>query len=70
MAYTQSDLDNLDAAIAASELEVEVDGQRTRYRSIAELKAARSHVAAVLSAAQQPTGRSSFRFDFTSQREC
>ena len=28
MALTQTDLDNLDAAIATSELEVEIDGRR------------------------------------------
>jgi hypothetical protein len=45
MAYTQADLDRLDAAIAAEELEVEADGVRTRYRSMTELMAARQHVA-------------------------
>lgn len=45
MAYTQADLDRLDAAIASEELEVEVDGVRTRYRSMSELLQARQHVA-------------------------
>lgn len=49
MALTQADLDRLDAAIASSELEVEVDGRRVRYRSTQDLRDARSHVAAVIS---------------------
>lgn len=49
MALSSTDLDRLDAAIATSELEVEVDGQRVRYRSVAELIAARAHVSTVLS---------------------
>lgn len=58
MAYTHADLDRLDAAIATSELEVEVDGNRVKYRSIAELQKARAHVAGVLaSAAAAASGR-------------
>ncbi|MCV2365540.1 hypothetical protein LNV23_18990 [Paucibacter sp. DJ1R-11] len=49
MALTQTDLARLDSAIATSELEVEVDGQRVRYRSTQDLLAARAHVASVLS---------------------
>ena len=45
MAYTQADLDRIDAAIASEELEVEVDGQRTRYRSMSELFKAREFIA-------------------------
>lgn len=48
MALTQSDLDRLDAAIATSELEVEIDGRRVRYRDTASLISARTHVANVL----------------------
>ena len=48
MALSHADLDALDAAIASSELEVEVDGRRHRYRSIAELRAARAHVQTVI----------------------
>ncbi|WP_119157438.1 phage head-tail joining protein [Caldimonas tepidiphila] len=69
MALSQSDLDSLDAAIASSELEVELDGRRIRYRSITELQAARAHVANVL-AAQAPGRRAggAFRFNFTTSR--
>lgn len=48
MALTQADLDRLDSAIATSELEVEVDGHRVRYRDTESLLRARAHVASVL----------------------
>jgi hypothetical protein len=70
MALTQTDLDNIDSAIAASELEVEVDGQRVKYRSMSELLKARAHVAGVLSgsgAAARRTG--AFRFQFLTSRD-
>lgn len=62
MALTQTDLDRLDAAIATSELEVEVDGQRVRYRSISELERARAHVASVI--ASQRAGNSGAKRTF------
>lgn len=69
MALTQTDLDALDAAIAASELEVEIDGRRVKYRSTSELLKARSHVSDMVGAASRSTRRSAFRFTFTSQRD-
>lgn len=69
MALTQTDLDALDAAIAASELEVQVEGRRVRFRSTEELIKARSHVADVVGSASRTTARSAFRFNFTSQRD-
>jgi hypothetical protein len=70
MALSQTDLDNLDQAIAASELEVEMDGRRVKYRSIAELLTARAHVAGVIAAAAvAPSGRrNTFSFRFTTSR--
>lgn len=70
MALTQSDLDALDSAIAKAELEVELDGQRVRYRTTADLLAARAHVAAVLLSNAAPGGRrgGAWRFNFTTQR--
>ncbi len=45
MAWTQTDIDRLDAAIASGELTVQhSDGRRITYRSIGELKAARAMV--------------------------
>jgi len=72
MALTQSDVDRLDAAIATSELEVEVDGRRVRYRSIADLISARQHAAGVvsgLSSSGQPTGRRTGYPVFITSRE-
>jgi ABC-type cobalamin transport system ATPase subunit len=70
MALSQSDLDALDAAIASSELEVQLDGRRVRYRSLDELLKARAHVAQVLAAsAQGPAStRRRYRFAFTTYR--
>jgi hypothetical protein len=65
MALTQTDLDALDLAIASSELEVQLEGRRVKYRSTDELLKARAHVAELVSTAQR---RSSFRFSFDTQR--
>lgn len=69
MALTQTDLDRLDAAIATSELEVEVDGHRRRFRSIAEMLSARAHVATVLAAGSGRTAGVTYRPTFTTQRD-
>jgi hypothetical protein len=71
MAYKQADLDRLDQAILGQELEVEVDGHRTKYRTMAELLQARAFVAAALrdTSAQAAGGGGTFRFNFTTGRE-
>ncbi len=68
MALTQADLEALDSAIASSELEVELEGRRVRYRSIAELLAARTHVAAVLATGTGTRRRVSYAYQFTTAR--
>lgn len=72
MALTQTDLDNLDAAIASGELKVSVNGRSVEYRSIADLKAAREHVLAVLTGAvaTAPAARrtGTYRYNFTTGR--
>ncbi len=68
MAYTQTDLDNLNAAIVGAELEVEYQGRRVRFRSVAELKAAYEHVKSELAASSAPSRTGPFRFTFTTQR--
>lgn len=45
MAFTATDLDTLDRAIAAGELSVRVNDRMVTYRSISELLAARSMIA-------------------------
>ncbi|AMR79283.1 MULTISPECIES: phage head-tail joining protein [Cupriavidus] len=44
MAYTQADLERVNRAIASSELEVQYDGKRVRYRSQGELLQARATI--------------------------
>lgn len=70
MAITQADLDALNAAIIGAELEVEFQGRRVRYRSVAELtdayKHAKSEMAAQTSSATSRTGP--YRFRFTTSR--
>lgn len=68
MALTKTDLDNIDTAIATGELEVEFNGRRVKYRSVAELKAARAHVASVMADASASTRQAAFRVNFTTQR--
>lgn len=73
MALSQTDLDNLDAAIASGELKVAVNGRMVEYRSIGELTAARAHVLGVLSGtvptAAQPARRTgAYRYTFTTGR--
>lgn len=51
MAYTQTQLDALEAALASGALRVTYDGKTVEYRSIAELKAAIATVTAAIAAA-------------------
>lgn len=69
MALSQADLDSLDTAIAAGQLEVQFGERRIRYRSVEELLAARSHVAQVVAANSAPEPRSANRrFVFATSR--
>lgn len=61
MAYTQTDLDTLDAAIKDSKLSVRMGDRMVTYRSLDELTKARAHVATVL-ASQSNASRSYPRF--------
>ena len=69
MALTQTDLDALDAAIVSSELEVQIEGRRVKYRSISELKAAREHVASVLQRDASTPRRGVYRVNFSTSRD-
>ncbi|KVP24434.1 hypothetical protein WJ86_14495 [Burkholderia multivorans] len=55
MAYTKQDLERIQSAIAKGELEVQYADRRVRYRSIAELREARTEIIRDLSGA---SGRS------------
>ena len=72
MAFTQTDLDNVNTAIGFGELRVEVEGRTVHYRSIDELLKARaiiqSDLAAVANTAASVTRRGSYRVNFSTYR--
>lgn len=57
MAWTQTDLDAIDAAIASGELVVQYQDKRVTYRSIEELKAARAMIVGEVATKKPPTLR-------------
>ena len=61
MAYTQTDLDTVDRAIATGEMLIRLGDMEIRYRSIDELKAAREVIKSAL-ASQQTTARAYPRY--------
>lgn len=63
MAYTQTQLDALDAAIAQGALEVEHNGRRVRYRSQEEMLRLRRLIAKELGTASTASGRKFLSFD-------
>jgi hypothetical protein len=71
MPFTSSDLANVDAAIASGELAVEVNGKRITYRSVDELKEARTLILGDIAAAGSSAGgtrRGAYRVTFTTAR--
>ncbi|WP_414451499.1 phage head-tail joining protein [Burkholderia sp. 22PA0099] len=56
MGYTKQDLESIQSAIAKGELEVQYADRRVKYRSIAELREARTEIVRDLNGA---SGRSS-----------
>ena len=69
MAYTQTDLDNIDSAIASGELRVQVDGREIIYRSVDDLIKARRFAATQMTAASATPSRRAYRFNFATSRE-
>lgn len=69
MAFTQTNLDAIDEAIATGELTVSHNGRTVTYRSINELLRARQTIVAAL--ATDASGRSGgpYRFTFATARE-
>ncbi len=51
MAFSQTDLDAIESAIATGELTVEIEGKRVTYRSMSDLMAARTLITGTLQAA-------------------
>lgn len=71
MAFTQTDLDNINAAIATGEMSVEVNGRKVVYRSMSDLLKARTTIASDLSGAQAIVNgarRGSYRVTFATHR--
>ena len=70
MAFTTTDLDNVNSAIATGELKVEVNGRAVIYRSIDDLIKARTIIASDLAASSAGVGtrRGSFRVTFSTHR--
>jgi hypothetical protein len=55
MAYTQTDLDTLDAAITGSQLTVRIADRLVTYRTTDELIKARAHVASIMASQANPS---------------
>jgi hypothetical protein len=70
MAFTQTDLNAVDAAIASGEMTVEVDGRRVTYRSIEELERAKKIIQEALAPATSKGGvrRGSYQVRFGTAR--
>lgn len=73
MAFTQTDLDNINTAIATGEQSVEVNGRKVVFRSVDDLVKARALVSAELANASAVTAssaprRGSFRVTFATHR--
>jgi len=72
MAFTQTDLDNINAAIATGELSVEVNGRKVVYRSVDDLLKARAVMQADLASSSAAVAssprRGAFRVTFATHR--
>lgn len=68
MAFSQQDLDAIDAAIASGELTVTNNGRTVTYRSISELIRARDRIASAITAAASSGSRGTYRFTFQTGR--
>lgn len=71
MTFKQSDLDNINSAVAMGELSVEVNGRKVTYRSMDDLLKARSIIAADLAASEvaaSTSRRGSYRVRFSTSR--
>lgn len=70
MAFTQTDLDAVNAAVASGELKIEVAGRMVMYRSIDELIKARDIISAELAATASTSSvrRGSYTVRFSTAR--
>ena len=68
MAFTNADLNAIDAAIASGELTVSSGGRTVTYRSMSDLLKARQTIAAELAAAASGRSGGPFRYTFVTAR--
>lgn len=68
MAFTQTDLDNVRAAIATGEKIVMVNGRRVEYRDMSELLRAEARIQEALAAAPNAPRGGARRFVFKTYR--
>jgi hypothetical protein len=68
MAFSQTDLDAIDAAIASGELTVKSNGREVTYRSMDDLLKARSTVQSGITASVSGRKGGSFRYTFATGR--
>lgn len=65
MAYTQADLDALDAAIVRGVTTVTMNGRSVTYRTMSDLMTARNHVARQIAASSGQRGARYSTADFS-----
>ena len=68
MAFTSTDLDRIERAIATGELTVTVDGETVTYRSVSELIKARDMIRGALEASGQVAARP--RVSYATRSRC
>lgn len=68
MAFTQTDLDAVNAAIASGELTVKHNGREVTYRSMEDLLKARATITSELATVASGTRGGSYRFAFKTGR--
>jgi hypothetical protein len=68
MAFSQSDLDAIDAAIASGELTVSHNGRTVTYRSMDDLFKARDRIAAAIASQAGSRRGVTYRYTFTTGR--
>lgn len=71
MAFTQADLDAVNAALASGELSVRAsDGKQVTYRSVDELLRAKRVIEAEIAIATSPAGRAYPRYQVADFGDC
>lgn len=68
MAFTSTDLDRIERAIATGELTVTVDGETVTYRSVSDLTKARDMIRGALESSGQIAARP--RVSYASRARC